>query len=89
MRARYIRPEIGQVYTLKNGGEYRCLWVSNTDRVEQGECSAVLIRDKDGWKLTAHGLQESVNGTIEWDYSTGGHWSDEKKARPRRSLEGL
>ena len=41
------------------------------------ECSAVLIRDKDGWKLTAHGIQQNEDGTIEWNYSTGGHWSRE------------
>ena len=79
MRATYIRPEIGQIYSLKNGGEYRCIQVSDVDRVEQGECSAVLVRDKDGWTLTAHGLQKNANGKVEWDYSTGGHWSDEKK----------
>ena len=79
MAAKYIRPEIGQTYTLRSGGEYRCLWVNNTDLVHRGECSAVLIRDKDGWKLTAHGVQQNEDGTIEWNYSTGGHWSEEKK----------
>lgn len=75
MKNQYIKPEIGRIYTLKDGGEYRCLWVSHTDRVEQGECSAVMIRDKDGWKLTVHGLQQSDNDRVEWDYSTGGHWA--------------
>lgn len=77
MAAKYIKPEIGQNYTLRSGGEYRCLWVSNTDKVKVmfGECSAVMIRDKDGWKLTAHGIQQNEDGTIEWDYSTGGHWT--------------
>lgn len=76
MRATYIKPEIGQIYTLRGGGKYRCLWVWNTDKVEQGECSAVLIRDKDGWKLTVHGVQQNADGTIEWNYSTGGHWTN-------------
>lgn len=75
MTPNYIKPEIGKVYTLRNGGEYRCLWVWDADKVQLGECSAVLIRDKDGWKLTAHGVQQNEDGTIEWNYSTGGHWS--------------
>lgn len=75
MASNYIKPEIGQTYTLRSGGEYRCLWVWGTDKVQMGECSAVLIRDKDGWKLTAHGIQQNGDGTIEWNYSTGGHWT--------------
>ncbi len=77
MAVNYIKPEIGKTYTLRNGGDYRCLWVSNADNVKvmYGECSAVLIRDKDGWKLTAHGIQQNEDGTIEWNYSTNGHWT--------------
>lgn len=75
MKATYIKPEIGKIYTLRGGGEYRCLWVSSADKVAQGECSAVLIRDKDGWKLTAYGIQQNEDGTIEWNYSAGGIWT--------------
>ena len=28
----------------------------------------------DGWSLAAHGPQIYEDGTIEWNYSTGGHW---------------
>ena len=76
MEVKFIKPEIGQTYTHRNGGEYRCLWVLNTHLVAQGECSAVLIRDKDGWKLTAHGIHQSTGGTIEWNYSTDSHWAE-------------
>lgn len=87
MAANYIKPEIGQTYTLRNGGEYRCLWVWDTDKVHLGECSAVLIRDKDGWKLTAHGVQQNEDGTIEWNYSTNGHWSREIGQSDGRKFE--
>lgn len=87
MKATYIKPEIGQTYTLRNGGEYRCLRVWNTNKVHLGECSAVLIRDKDGWELTAHGIQQNEDGTIEWNYSTGGHWSREVGQGDGRKFE--
>lgn len=85
MAANYIKPEIGQTYTLRNGGEYRCLWVWDADKVHLGECSAVLIRDKDGWKLTAHGVQQNEDGTIEWNYSTGGTGPEISEMVPVRS----
>lgn len=78
MGVRYIRPEFGQVYTLRNGGDYRCMFVSNADQAERGECSAVLVRESDGWQLIAHGIQQNDDGTIEWNYSTGGHWTSGK-----------
>lgn len=84
VKSHYITPEVGQIYTLRSGGEYKCLSVSDADRVEQGECSAVFLRVSDGWESTVHGLQKSDNGTVEWDYSTGGHWT---KSKP--SLENL
>lgn len=76
MKAKYIRPEVGQTYILRSGVQYRCLWVSNVDRVEQGECTAVLVRDKDGYELTAHGIQQYEDGLVEWNFSTGGHWTN-------------
>ena len=79
MAVNYIEPKIGQTYTLRSGGEYRCLFVSNPERVERGECSAVMVRLKDGWELIAHGIQQNEDGTIEWKYSTGGHWPKEEK----------
>ena len=32
-------------------------------------------RITDGWCLTAHGVIQYEDGTIEWNYSSGGHWS--------------
>ena len=74
MKTKYINPEVGRIYTMRQGGNYRCLKVLNADQAEKGECVVTLFRDKDGWELTAVGLQESRNGTVEWDCSFGGHW---------------
>ena len=58
----------GHTYTNHNGSEYLCKSIS--------ECSsAIMERVKNGWTLVAHGIQMYGDGTIEWDYSTGGHWT--------------
>ena len=63
-----ITPEIGTIYLNHNGKEYLCTKVN-----EDG--SAIMERLKDGWTLTAHGVCQYEDGTIEWDYSTGGRWT--------------
>ncbi len=61
-----ITPEQGKIYTNKGGGEFICL------RGYKGD--AVMKNTKSGWTFKAHGVQQYENGTIEWDYSTGGHF---------------
>ncbi len=60
-------PTEGEVYQLRRGGRYRCKRVKSS-------CCALLERESDGWNLTAHGIVKNPDGTIEWGYSTGGHW---------------
>ena len=62
-----ITPEPGKVYKNHGGGEFRCLSISDS--------SAVMVNTKSGWTFTAHGVQQYEDGTIEWDYSTGGYFA--------------
>lgn len=57
----------GQTYTNHNRSDYLCKSI-------QDSSSAVMERVKDKWTLVAHGIEKYEDGTIEWDYSTGGHW---------------
>lgn len=57
----------GQVYRNRNGNDYLCL-----ENVEPGVVK--LERVSNGWTLLAHGICVYEDGTIEWDWSTGGHW---------------
>lgn len=57
----------GCTYANHNGSDYLCKSIPDDN-------SAVMERVKDGWTLVAHGIQKYGDGTIEWDYSTGGHW---------------
>lgn len=58
---------IGRIYTNRNGNEYLCIGHS--------ENGSIMERTKDSWTLTAHGITIYNDGTIEWDYSTGGRWT--------------
>jgi hypothetical protein len=68
VRSVYIIPVVGITYTKNNGSDYIC-------REVYGVGEASLERIKDGWTLYAHGIQQYEGGTIEWDYSTCGHWA--------------
>lgn len=59
-----FKPEIGVTYKNHGGGEYRCLWSKNSE--------AGFINTRSRWRFTAHGCRMYKDGTIEWDYSTGG-----------------
>ena len=76
MEKHYFVPVVNRVYTNRNDKQYRC-----TGFVE-GSCPwetvAYFTRLSDGWSLAAHGPQIYEDGTIEWNYSTGGHWAEEK-----------
>lgn len=58
--------EVGRTYTNRNGSEYLCKDVCGK--------SSYLKRVKDGWTLVVHIITMYEDGTIEWDYPTGGHF---------------
>jgi len=65
---RHYRLVIGQTYRNRNGSDYICRSCVDPD-------CYTLERIKDGWTLTAHVITMYEDGTIEWDYSTGGRWT--------------
>lgn len=81
MDKQYIIPVVGQIYHNRGGGEYRCtgnrLYMSDEQQrraLSLGDHVAYMERVKDGWSLTAHGVIQYGDGTIEWNYSTGEHF---------------
>ena len=60
---------IGAVYHNRNGSDYLC------EAIREPGCY-IMKRAKDGWTLEAHTITMYEDGTIEWDYSTGGRWAD-------------
>lgn len=74
-----IIPREGVTYRNRGGGTYRCV-----RRVDDG--TAAMVREPDGWTFDAHGVRQYRDGTIEWDYSTGGHWPGGKPLAPVTSV---
>ena len=58
---------IGEVYTNRNDRDYLCKKI-------RGPGCYIMERITDRWTLEAHIITRYEDGTIEWDYSTGGHW---------------
>ena len=62
-------PVVGEIYENAGGGRYVCLKVLiNPEAKFQNTVS--------GWTCYAHGIVRYADGTIEWDYSTDGHFED-------------
>ena len=58
---------VGNTYTNRNGSTYYLEKI-----FENGDMR--FRRTGDRWTLRAHGVKMYLDGLIEWDYSTGGHW---------------
>ena len=61
-----FKPEIGKTYRNHGGGTFRCLWSSDT--------GATFINTKSGWKFSATEVIQYSDGSIEWAWSSGGHF---------------
>lgn len=88
MAAKYIKLEPGRVYRNRNGKDYRCI---TPGYLPYREGEARMQNINTGWTFRAHGVQMYEDGTIEWDYSTGGYFDDAipKRLGPeRRYLHG-
>lgn len=60
-------PEPGTKYRNAGGGTYLCISSYGTH--------ANFINLASGWDFEAHGCRQYFDGSIEWDYSTGGHFN--------------
>lgn len=66
MCSKRITPERGKIYKNKGGGKFLCIRSCNNNAVMQNVASK--------WTFNANGVVQYADGTIEWDYSTGGHF---------------
>lgn len=69
-RPQRLIPIEGHVYTNAGGGQYVCT------RSHDNSIDAWFMNIASGWELLAHGLIQYEDGTIEWDWSTDGRFSD-------------
>lgn len=61
-----FKPKRGELYKNINGQTFVCL--------ESFGADATMVNIDTGWRFQAHGCRKFDDGTIEWDYSTGGYF---------------
>ena len=83
----YIIPTVGQIYRNRNGSEYRCTGnAAYPDDIQKerslalGEHRASMLRLTDGWAIEVYGIHQYEDGTVEWNYSSGGSFQSESLA---------
>ncbi len=63
----------GDEFEHRSGGKYICVAEDLTPN------NAPTLKNlSSGWIFQAHGVGRYDNGTIDWDYSTGGQFDDER-----------
>lgn len=77
-----IRPEVGQVYTNRGGGQFRCIAPADDGPMFYNAAggfsnsSGVFQNIESGWTFTAKGIIQYIDGTIEWDHSVNGRFEE-------------
>lgn len=66
---RHATLEIGKVYKNKGGGNFLCIR-------QIDESTYQMLNVKSSWMLEAHEITMYEDGTIEWDYSSHGYFSE-------------
>ena len=81
-------PTAGGTYENAGGGTYLCTCLAGVTQRD-----AWMRNTASGWTLLAHGIVRYEDGTIEWDYSTGGHFEnapeEERAAEIRQRQRSL
>ena len=88
-----LTPTVGQVYANRGGGEYRCLVLVTEHGTlyfnpggGSSSTSGVFQNVKSGWTFTAKGIIQYIDGTIEWDHSSDGHFDNApSQGKPRHN----
>ena len=68
MKRYSFTPEIGEEFQNQGGSIYKCIKVNS-------DGTAIMQNVYSKWTLTAHGLGMYTDGSIDWDYSTGGYFA--------------
>jgi hypothetical protein len=77
-----LQPVVGQIYTNRGGGKYRCIGEAENGPAfynrsgAMSDASGVFQSIESGWTFLAKGVIQYVDGTIEWDHSINGHFEE-------------
>ena len=85
-KGRPLVPAFRQVYLNRGGGEYRCLsrtpLTGTTYYNASGGSSDTMARFRNvasGWTFFAKGIIQYIDGTIEWEHSSDGHFETKEE----------
>ena len=59
-------PEVGTIYQNHGGGTFKCLSVRGR--------TARFVNINSGWTFLAHECHRYTDGSIDWNWSTGGRF---------------
>ena len=59
-------PEVGTIYQNHGGGTFKCLSVRGR--------TAQFVNINSGWTFVAHECHRYADGSIDWNWSTGGRF---------------
>lgn len=68
MNRKPFTPQSGTGYRNQGGGNFVCIAATEQNDV------FIMQNQESGWTLDAHGIGIYDDGSIDWDYSTGGHF---------------
>ena len=77
-----MEPVVGQVYTNRGGGRFRCIAPATAGPTYWNasggfsNASGVFQNIASGWTFTAKGIIQYIDGTIEWNHSTDGRFEE-------------
>lgn len=82
-KGRPLTPTVRQVYMNRSGGRYLCLALVTDQGIlyfnaagGSSSTSGIFQNIKSGWTFTAKGIIQYIDGTIEWDHSSDGHFAN-------------
>lgn len=75
-RSKRARLEVGSLYKLHDCGGL-CIEVIRLLPDDFYSVYTALVRSTiTGWTMVIHGINMYDDGSIDWDFSTSGHWTD-------------
>ena len=71
--------DVGSLYKLHDHDGERCIeCIRQITDDPYSRHSAYVRSTKTGWTMLVHGTNIYEDGSIEWDFSTNGHWTDKR-----------
>lgn len=69
---RLFLPVPGKTYENLNGSFYKCLYADGVTGAVMQSCSSP--NGAEAWTFLAKGCRQYIDGLIDWEYSSEGHW---------------